>query len=173
MSSITVYVINNTIFVEDQFQRVAAERNLSFDTSQHRILEAFTEMLELHEGQIQDLAHLHERFAGDSGKKGKRKEKVRMLSGLGCPERRGRFVEEYVKLITETVAPNIAADAECDAVACQCFPCVRVNRPGEFSIGPHCDAQYGHALGNINFYLPLTPIWGTNSLFLESTPGKD
>jgi hypothetical protein len=25
----------------------------------------------------------------------------------------------------------------------QTFPCVRVVQPGEFSIGPHCDAAYG------------------------------
>jgi hypothetical protein len=48
-----------------------------------------------------------------------------------------------------------------------------VVRPSEFSIGPHCDAAYGFSQANINFYIPLTPIYGTNSLILESAPGLE
>jgi hypothetical protein len=50
---------------------------------------------------------------------------------------------------------------------------MRIVRPGEFSIGPHCDAYYGFSQANINFYVPLTKISGTNSLILESEPGKE
>jgi hypothetical protein len=69
--------------------------------------------------------------------------------------------------------PRIAHEYGCDTVACQAFPCVRVNRPGEFSIGPHCDAAYGHGCANLNCYLPLTKISQTNSLWLESSPGAE
>lgn len=55
----------------------------------------------------------------------------------------------------------------------QAFPCIRVNRPGEFSIGPHCDMSYGHSVGNINFHIPLTPTYGTNALYAESHPGRE
>lgn len=55
----------------------------------------------------------------------------------------------------------------------QAFPCIRVNRPGEFSIGPHCDMSYGHSMGNINFHIPLTPTYGTNALYTESHPGRE
>mmetsp|Transcript_17808 Transcript_17808/g.21778 ORF Transcript_17808/g.21778 Transcript_17808/m.21778 type:complete len:516 (+) Transcript_17808:710-2257(+) len=55
----------------------------------------------------------------------------------------------------------------------QAFPCIRVNRPGEFSIGPHCDMSYGHSMGNINFHIPLTPTFGTNALYAESHPGRE
>lgn len=55
----------------------------------------------------------------------------------------------------------------------QAFPCIRVNRPGEFSIGPHCDMAYGHSMGNINFHIPLTPTKGTNALYTESHPGRE
>ncbi len=55
----------------------------------------------------------------------------------------------------------------------QAFPCIRVNRPGEFSIGPHCDMAYGHSVGNINFHIPLTPTYGTNALYAESHPGRE
>lgn len=50
---------------------------------------------------------------------------------------------------------------------------MRVHRPGEFSIGPHCDAQYQLPDGNLNFYLPLTRIWDTNSIYLESEPSAE
>jgi hypothetical protein len=55
----------------------------------------------------------------------------------------------------------------------QAFPCIRVIRPGDFSIGPHCDMSYGHSVGNINFHIPLTPTYGTNALYIESYPGRE
>eukprot|EP00553_Chaetoceros_curvisetus_P011245 CAMPEP_0204635148 /NCGR_PEP_ID=MMETSP0717-20131115/30918_1 /ASSEMBLY_ACC=CAM_ASM_000666 /TAXON_ID=230516 /ORGANISM="Chaetoceros curvisetus" /LENGTH=376 /DNA_ID=CAMNT_0051653809 /DNA_START=40 /DNA_END=1170 /DNA_ORIENTATION=- len=55
----------------------------------------------------------------------------------------------------------------------QAFPCIRAIRPGEFSIGPHCDMAYGHSMGNINFHIPLTPTFGTNALYTESHPGRE
>lgn len=55
----------------------------------------------------------------------------------------------------------------------QSFPCLRVIRPDEFSIGPHCDMAYGHSIGNINFHIPLTPTFGTNCVYTESHPGRE
>lgn len=55
----------------------------------------------------------------------------------------------------------------------QAFPCIRVVRPGEFSIGPHCDVAYGHSVASLNFYVPLTPTRGTNPLFVESQAGRE
>lgn len=40
------------------------------------------------------------------------------------------------------------------------------------AIGLHCDADYNHQPGEINFILPLTPMFGTNSVYTESSPGK-
>ena len=37
----------------------------------------------------------------------------------------------------------------------QQFPCIRIVRPGEFSIGPHCDIAYGHSIGKGNLFLCL------------------
>ena len=51
----------------------------------------------------------------------------------------------------------------------QQFPCIRIVRPGEFSIGPHSDISYGHSIGTIvrmrvvvpflflNIYQPTEP----------------
>ena len=46
-------------------------------------------------------------------------------------------------------------------------------RPGDFSIGPHADLQYGHTPVTVNFYAPLTTIGGSNALFLESEVGAE
>lgn len=117
---------------------------------------------------------LHQQFHADRGCKGSRKEKMEMLAPLTNVAARGEFVGLYEALVLSLLAPHLQQAMGCDRVLFQSFPCVRVHRPGEFSIGPHCDAQYQAPDGNINFYLPLTDaIWGTNSLFLESEPGKE
>merc|ERR1712113_957712 len=37
----------------------------------------------------------------------------------------------------------------------------------------HCDADYRrHFNGELNFWLPLTNVFGTNTLWLESAPGR-
>jgi hypothetical protein len=48
-----------------------------------------------------------------------------------------------------------------------------VIQPEEFSIGPHADVAYGHHPCSVKYYVPLTPIEGTASLFLESRPGSE
>ena len=55
----------------------------------------------------------------------------------------------------------------------QAFPCIRIVQPNEFSIGPHSDITYGHHIGCINIYVPLTCIDGTAALFLESRYGSE
>uniref|UniRef100_A0A6S9IC40 Uncharacterized protein n=1 Tax=Ditylum brightwellii TaxID=49249 RepID=A0A6S9IC40_9STRA len=55
----------------------------------------------------------------------------------------------------------------------QAFPCLRIVRPGESSTGPHCDIADGHSIGNINFHIPLTPVYGTNAIYTESHPGRE
>lgn len=55
----------------------------------------------------------------------------------------------------------------------QAFPSIHIVRPGEFSTGPHCDTAYGYSIGNLNFHIPLTPTYGTNSLYTESHPGRE
>ncbi len=61
----------------------------------------------------------------------------------------------------------------CDEVRYQSFPCVRIIRPGEFSIGPHSDTAYGFGAGQINFVVPLTAAGGAAALFVESWPGRE
>ncbi|KAJ1462145.1 hypothetical protein M885DRAFT_409777, partial [Pelagophyceae sp. CCMP2097] len=55
----------------------------------------------------------------------------------------------------------------------QRFPCVRVQLPGELTIGPHVDAAYGHAAATMNISALLTKARGTNALVYESAPGVE
>ena len=66
-----------------------------------------------------------------------------------------------------------SSDASVDTMYYQAFPCLRIVRPDEFSIGPHADVSYGHHPCNVNFYIPLTSIQGTSSLYLESNINQE
>ena len=55
----------------------------------------------------------------------------------------------------------------------QAKPCIRFQQPSnKRTTTPHCDSFYGHQPGQINFWLPLTRSFGSNSLYSESEPGK-
>jgi len=158
----------------EAWHHLRREQTHSFDTSRHRLLESFTSLLKVPDGSEEvNLNALHRLFHADQGTKRDRRQKTAMLEGLRDPVARQPFLEAYESLILETLAPWVAEKMDCDRVVFQSFPCVRCHRPGEFSIGPHCDAQYQLPEGNLNCYLPLTAIWDTNSLYLESEPGEE
>ena len=41
------------------------------------------------------------------------------------------------------------------------------------TLGPHCDAAYGHAPSTLIVSCLLTPAYGTNALIYESSPGRE
>jgi hypothetical protein len=83
------------------------------------------------------------------------------------------FHEAFDSFVRAVCAPHMDAFFPCDEIYYQSFPCLRMVQPDEFSIGPHCDSAYGHHPCSVNFYVPLTQIDGTASLFLESRPGSE
>ena len=83
------------------------------------------------------------------------------------------FQIEYDEFVRTTCAPVVEAMHDCDEIYYQAFPCLRIIQPNEFSIGPHADVTYGHHPCSINFYVPITRIGDTSSLFLESRPGSE
>jgi perosamine synthetase len=56
----------------------------------------------------------------------------------------------------------------------QSFPSIRFQFINNTTVPPHCDSdELGrHPLGERNFLIPLTAMYGTNRLFIESEPGK-
>jgi hypothetical protein len=139
------------------------------------------------------LSEIHHLISNDKGKKKQRDEKYRLLSPLlNDSYHRRKFQQQYEELVMNIILPNAynslplssqlqcqcqnhdKADAEAEAeMYYQAFPCIRLVRPGEFSIGIHADCNYGFQYGNINYYLPLTKINGSNSLAIESIPLKE
>ena len=50
---------------------------------------------------------------------------------------------------------------------------MRVMLPSDEAVGvPHCDADYNHVKSELNFWVPLVSVSGSNTLWTESTPGK-
>lgn len=57
-----------------------------------------------------------------------------------------------------------------------CFqrvPTFRVHLPGNVAVGEwHTDADYSHPEGEVNFWVPLTKAWDTNTVWIELDLGE-
>ena len=79
------------------------------------------------------------------------------------------FYEEYERFIGEVIAPTVGAP-----IYAQLIPSIRFHLPGNKAVGDyHTDSDhgYGHQKAAINFWVPLTPAYGTNALHIQL--GKD
>lgn len=150
-----------------------AERPFLFNTDCYPLHEILAQTL-----GVEDLSNLHEHSIQD---------KRELLSPLLDSTSRRCFHESYDKFVTmfcipllhsfamkEGLLQNTSPTASTKIVyRYQAFPCIRVVRPGEASVDPHCDVADGHSIGNLNFHIPLTPSYGTNSLYTESHVGRE
>jgi len=58
-------------------------------------------------------------------------------------------------------------------IAYQRDPTFRVQVPAEEPLGYlHSDADYHHPPAEVNWWLPVTKVWGSNTLHIESEPGR-
>ena len=94
-----------------------------------------------------------------------------LLAPLLDPATRRSFQRAYDSWVRGVVLPALAEDAS--RVRYQQFPCVRAQCPGDMTLGPHCDAAYGHAASTIIVSALLTPAYGTNALIYETKPGRE
>lgn len=70
--------------------------------------------------------------------------------------------ETYQRFVREELAPHIGEPFYYQAV-----PTFRVHQPDNVAVGEfHTDAQYHHPDGEISFWLPLTPAYDTNSVWV-------
>lgn len=81
-----------------------------------------------------------------------------------------RFHDLYRRFLEQVCDPKTGIINAGEHVLFQKVPTFRVQRPGDRAVGGrmHRDGDYGHLDGEINILLPLTPMFGTNSLFIES-----
>ena len=81
-----------------------------------------------------------------------------------------RFDACLRSFVREVVAPLIGCAA--DEVAYQRSPTLRVSLPCSVPLGhAHIDYEYHHPPSEVNFWIPLTRVFGSNSLFAETEPG--
>ena len=77
------------------------------------------------------------------------------------------FVALYRRFVHEVIVPQWGVD-----LLYQASPVLRVVLPGSVApCKPHCDADYFHDSNEINYWLPMTKVWGSNTLWSESAPG--
>lgn len=85
----------------------------------------------------------------------------------------------YDRFVTDIILPL----HEDSSFAVQVDPSFRIHLPNNTALGArtddvgeviglHCDADYNHQPGEVNYILPLTPMFGTNSVYVESAPGE-
>jgi cytidyltransferase-like protein len=140
---------------------MATEGDFDFDTQRYPLRAALLKCASLSEDT--DLTKLHNTHSGHG--------KVAMLQTLTRNFR--DFQQVYDDFVLQVCAPHLAGDSSVTEIYYQSFPCIRMVQPGDFSIGPHSDIAYGHHVGSVNFYVPLTKIDGTAALFLESRLGSE
>jgi len=89
------------------------------------------------------------------------------------------FVKEFIVplLRVECGSQEFLADPHArmteSEFAYQKHPTFRVQEPSDSPVGVfHCDAEYGHPPAEVNWWFPMTPVWESNTLFIESKPGR-
>ena len=78
------------------------------------------------------------------------------------------FQRLYDKFIVEVISTLIDEKK----FVYQKSPTFRVHAPGNVAVGGwHKDADYNHPAGEINFIVPLTKAYDTNTIWSETEPG--
>jgi hypothetical protein len=76
-----------------------------------------------------------------------------------------KFERIYERFLIDVVQPYIGED-----IIYQRIPTFRIHLPGNIAVGEfHRDRDYSHADGEINFWVPMTRAWETNTVWIESS----
>jgi ectoine hydroxylase-related dioxygenase (phytanoyl-CoA dioxygenase family) len=79
------------------------------------------------------------------------------------------FCDVYRHFVCEVIATITGAN-----IVYQRVPTFRIHLPNNVSVGEfHRDRDYFHDPAEINFWLPLTRAWGNNTVWIESSEGKE
>ena len=136
----------------------------------HSVLEAFT--------PEDKLAHLQIHEIGKNDRKSIFIEDYHTYVD-GNPE----FTELYKKFILNNVKPLYPGETY---ILFQKTPNLRISfpnttaigrrpetDPNEYIIGLHNDSEFGHPPEEMNFVIPVTKMYGTNSIYYEEIPNSD
>ena len=80
------------------------------------------------------------------------------------------FEEDY-EIIIKYIKDTEYKDEE--FIIYQTFPALRVSIPGNLSVGEmHIDADYNHPNEEMNYWMPITELNETNTVWHETEPNK-
>ncbi|MBT2895947.1 streptomycin biosynthesis protein StrG [Streptomyces sp. McG3] len=80
-------------------------------------------------------------------------------------------IRSLYRSFVKTFAPEVLGT---DEYCFQRVPTFRIHFPGNVAVGEfHTDGDYNHRDGEVNFWLPLTRAWGTNSVWVEQEKGAN
>lgn len=75
------------------------------------------------------------------------------------------FLQTYINFIEEVVQPQFD-----EPLVYQKKPTLRTHKPGDVAVGEyHTDAKYGHPPEAVNFWVPATDAYDTNTLHIQSS----
>jgi hypothetical protein len=96
----------------------------------------------------------------------------RWISFLKRPECQARFARSLHQFVQEVVVPGMQAKGLTGPVVYQKKPTLRVHLPSREPVGrAHRDAWYHHPCTELNWWIPVTKAFGSNTLYAESAPG--
>lgn len=94
-------------------------------------------------------------------------EKAHARKAFKCSAEWTALCDLYRRFVRDWALPQFGFD-----LLYQATPVLRVVMPGSVPpCKPHCDADYFHDPNEINYWLPLTKTWASNTLWAESKPG--
>lgn len=112
---------------------------------------------------VEDLDHLHALAPGVNIQD--RAEDQKTVFHRKFYESRAEVMEVYLDFIKKWV-PEVMGT---DDLVYQTVPTFRVHLPGGLAVGEfHKDSDYAHSRREINFWLPFTHAFGSNSIWIES-----
>jgi hypothetical protein len=77
------------------------------------------------------------------------------------------FYDVYRRFLVDVARPFFGED-----LIYQRIPSFRIHLPGNVAVGEfHRDRDYSHGEGEINFWLPVSRAWDTNSVWIETSEG--
>ena len=145
------------------------EKKFLYDTSEYRFSEMIQGLLSkedlslIHESAKVDYAFFSSPH-GDSETEFHKAVYDKLRSGWD------EFLNEYKKFIKNEIRPNVETN---EGLIYQKWPTFRFHLPNNVAVGGwHTDQSYNHPPNEINYIVPLTPMYESNATIAESAPGK-
>ena len=119
---------------------------------------------------FEELNKIHETYKfEDILKKGTDQNQVLHRKFYDGMDEDSGFSKMYLSFIEEVIAPRYDGQ-----ILFQKFPTFRVHQPSNIgTFGWHKDSDYNHNENEVNYYMPMTKAYDTNTVWRESSPGKE